>query len=138
MARGPLAGAAGPGKYSVRTDGLSLPSQSYGEGVQTQQIMQGAPMAKTPDVRGAQGTQVKQAAASAPEAPVTPLFAPSERPNEPITHGIASGPGAGPEVLGMRPMVQEKLSDVLAKMLPFDHTGEIGILYQKAISVAIS
>lgn len=134
MARGPLAGAAGPGKYSVRSDGLSLPSAGYGEGVQTQAIMQGAPMAKTPDVRGAQGSQVKAAAAQAAGAPVTPLFAPTERPNEPVTHGVAMGPGAGPEVLGMRPPMQEKLSDTLAKMLPFDQTGEIGILYQKALS----
>ena len=42
MARGPLAGAAGPGKYAVRTDGLTLPSSSYGEGVQTQAIKQAA------------------------------------------------------------------------------------------------
>ena len=108
MARGPLAGAAGPGKYSVRTDGLTLPSAGYGEGVQTQQIMQGAPLAKTPDVRGAQGSQVKAAAAS---APVTPLFAPSERPNEPVTTGIAMGPGAGPEVLGVNQGVSDTPED---------------------------
>ena len=74
------------------------------------------------------------AATAAAQAPVTPLFAPTQRPTEPITTGIALGEGAGPEVLGMRPMVQEKLSDILAKMLPFDQTGEIGILYQKALS----
>jgi len=32
MARGPLAGASGPGKFSKRTD---LPSAYYGEGVET-------------------------------------------------------------------------------------------------------
>lgn len=131
MPRGPLAGAAGPGKFSVRTDGMSLPSASYGEGVETQAIKSGAPLSKTPDVRGATNTDVRAAAA---QAPVTPLFAPTQRPTEPITTGIALGEGAGPEVLGMRPMVQEKLSDILAKMLPFDQTGEIGILYQKALS----
>lgn len=97
MARGPLAGVAGPGKFAVRTDGLTLPSASYGEGAQTQQIMQGAPLAKTPDVRGAQGSAVKAAAAG---APVTSLYAPTERPQEPITSGIPLGPGPGPEVLG--------------------------------------
>lgn len=131
MARGPLAGAAGPGKFSVRTDGLSLPSAAYGEGVQTQAIKSGAPMATTPDVRGATNTEVRQAAA---QAPITPLFAPTQRPEEPITSGIPMGEGPGPEVLGMRAPIQEKLSDVLAKMLPFDQSGEIGILYQKAIS----
>jgi hypothetical protein len=29
---------------------------------------------------------------------------------------------------------QEKLSNTLAKMLPYDQTGEIGILYQQAIA----
>lgn len=97
--RGPLAGVAGPGKFSVRTDGLSLPSAGYGEGAETQAIKQGAPLAKTPDVRGAQGTEVKQAAEKA--APVTSLYAPTERPQEPITSGIPLGPGPGPEVMGM-------------------------------------
>lgn len=99
MARGPLAGAAGPGKFSVRTDGLTLPSQSYGEGVQTQAIMQGAPLATTPDVRGVPASEVRQAAT---QAPLTPLYAPTQRPEEPITTGISLGAGAGPEVLGMQ------------------------------------
>lgn len=133
MARGPLAGAAGPGKFSVRTDGLSLPSAAYGEGVETQAIKSGAPMASTPDVRGATNTEVRQAAASA--GPVTPLFAPTQRPEEPVTSGIALGAGPGPEVLGMNAaMPKEKISDVLAKLLPYDETGEIAILYQRAAS----
>jgi len=130
MARGPLAGAAGPGKFSKRTD-MRLPSAAYGEGVETQAIQSGAPLAKTPDVRGATNTQVRQAAA---QTPVTPLFAPSQRPEEPITTGIAMGPGAGPEVLGMRPVTTEKLSDILAKMLPYDESGEVEILYQRALA----
>lgn len=100
MARGPLAGVAGPGKFAVRTDGLTLPSAGYGEGVQTQAIKQGAPMEKAPNVPAATGTEVKQAAEKMP--PITPLFAPTERPQEPVTHGIALGAGAGPEVLGMQ------------------------------------
>jgi len=131
MARGPLAGAAGPGKFSVRSDGLQLPSASYGEGVETQAIKSAAPLAKTPDVRGATNTAVRQAAA---QTPVTPLFAPTQRPEEPITTGIAMGPGAGPEVLGMRPVTTEKLSDILAKMLPYDESGEVEILYQRALA----
>lgn len=127
MARGPLAGAAGPGKFSVRTDGLSLPSQAYGEGVETQAIKSGAPMARTPDVRGATNTEVRQAAQ---QADIVPLFAPTQRPDEPITTGIPLGEGAGPEVLGMRPQQTEKYSDTLAKLLPYDESGEIAVLYQ--------
>ena len=100
MVRGPLAGVAGPGPFSVRTDGLSLPSAGYGEGVQTQAIKSAAPLEKAPQVRGAQGTEVKQAAEQNP-APVTSLYAPTERPQEPITTGISLGAGPGPEVLGV-------------------------------------
>jgi len=129
MARGPLAGASGPGKFSKRTD-MNMGSIAYGEGVETAAIQAGAPLAKTPDVRGMPAGQVREAAA---QAPVTPLFAPSTRPDEPITSGIAMGAGPGPEVLGMQP-VQEKLSDVLARMLPYDQSGEVEILYQRALA----
>ena len=39
--------------------------------------------------------------AAAAGAPVTPLYAPTQRPDEPITTGIPMGAGAGPEVLGI-------------------------------------
>ena len=132
MARGPLAGPAGPGKFSTRTDGLSFQPDTYGAGVEQAAIKAGAPLAKTADVRGARAGDVRAAAAQG--APVTPLYAPSQRPEEPITTGIAMGPGAGPEALGTRAMPQEKLSDILATMLPFDESGEIGLLYQQALS----
>jgi len=130
MARGPLAGASGPGKFSARTDGLQLGSTAYGEGVETQAIKSGAPLAKTPDVRGATNTQVRQAAS---QAPLTELFANTQRQDEAVTSGISVGPGPGPEVLGMaRPAM--KLSDALAKMLPYDTNGDIAILYQQALA----
>jgi hypothetical protein len=64
---------------------------------------------------------------------VTGLFAPSARKDEPITAGVGVGPGPGPEVLGLaRPAT--KLSDSLAKMLPYDTNGDIAILYQQALA----
>jgi len=66
MARGPLAGAAGPGKFSKRTD-LNMGSIAYGEGVEAAAIKAGAPLAKTPDMRGLPASQVREA------AQVTPL-----------------------------------------------------------------
>ena len=133
MARGPLAGAAGPGKFSVRTDGMNLPSASYGEGVETQAIQQGAPLAKTAGVNPM--SRSEQGMAPSQLERVTPLFAPTQRPDEPITTGIAVGPGAGPEALMMQSkFATQKISDTLAQMLPYDQTGEIGILYQQALS----
>jgi hypothetical protein len=126
----PLAGPAGPGKYSTRTDNLQMGSTAYGEGVETQAIKSGAPLAKTADVRPARAGDVREAAA---QGPVTELFAPSQRPNEPITAGIDMGAGPGASALMMSNAVI-KTSDTLAKMLPFDTDGTIAILYQQAIA----
>lgn len=93
-ATNPMQGVSGPGKFAKRTD-LSYQSQGYGDAAAMQQQMQGAPLAKSPDVRGATSTSVRQAAANA----VTPLFAPTERTNEPITSGAPIGAGPGPESL---------------------------------------
>jgi hypothetical protein len=125
----PKAGVSGPGKYSVRTDSLRMGSTSYGEGVDTAAIKSGAPLAKTPDQRPMPAAEVRDAAM----APVTGLYAPTQKPNEPVTAGIDMGAGPGSSVL-MMAKSSEKLSDILVKMLPFDTTGEIGVLYQEALS----
>jgi len=124
----PLAGPAGPGKYATRTDNLQMGSIAYGEGVETADIKSGAPLAKTADAVSGPTGRLRQ-----PEAPVTGLYAPTERPEEPITSGIDMGAGPGSSALMFNKNV-EKLSDTLAKMLPFDTTGEITILYQQALS----
>jgi hypothetical protein len=128
----PKAGVSGPGKYSVRSDKLNMGSTSYGEGVETQALKSGAPLANTPDVRGEAPSKFREGLSA---APVTELFAPSERPDEPVTTGIARGAGAGPEVLMMQSQfAQRKISDILAEMIPYDNTGEVAILYQNAIA----
>jgi len=98
----PLAGPAGPGKYSTRTDNLQMGSIAYGEGVETAAIKSGAPLATTP---GAQ------------PAPVTELYAPTQRPDEPITSGIDSGAGVGSDALMMNQIKQDD-QDIVAKYLP--------------------
>ena len=114
----PLAGVSGPGKFSVRED--LPPSQNYGDRKQMQEDIAGAPTSAQP---------------SAKPQPLTGLFAPTERPEVPVTNGIAMGEGAGPEVLMMNQgAAAEKLSDTLAKMIPYDETGEIAVLYQQALA----
>ena len=131
MVDNPIRGVSGPGKFSVRTD---LPaSQNYGDRKAMQEQIAGAPTARTADVRGLPTGQVQAAAQAAPQPPVTELFAPTQRPNEPITSGVAVGPGPGPEVMGYNGQ-SEKLSDILSQMLPYDTDGEIAILYQQAVS----
>ena len=131
MADNPIKGVSGPGKFSVRTD---LPaSQNYGDRKAMQEQIAGAPTARTADVRGLPTGQVQAAAQAAQQPPVTELYAPTQRPNEPITSGVAVGPGPGPEVMGYNGQ-SEKLSDILSQMLPYDTDGEIAILYQQAVS----
>jgi hypothetical protein len=131
MADNPIRGVSGPGKFSVRTD---LPaSQNYGDRKAMQEQIAGAPTARTADVRGLPTGEVQAAAQAAPQVPVTELYAPTQRPDEPITSGVAVGPGPGPEVMGYAGQ-SEKLSDILSQMLPYDTDGEIAILYQQAVS----
>jgi hypothetical protein len=126
----PIKGASGPGKYAKRID--RMPANAYGEQKQTAEIASGAPLATTPDVRPAPASEVKQAALM---GEVTPLFAPTQRPTEPITNGIDAGAGAGSAALMMKQgSAAGKLSDTLAQMLPYDTTGEITILYQQALA----
>jgi hypothetical protein len=114
MARGPLAGPAGPGKFSTRTDGLSFQSPEYGAGVEQAAIKAGAPLASTPNVRPTSRSEMGMAPS---QTPVTSLYAPSERPNEPITSGIPMGEGPGPEALGFSNARQAD-ADIIAKYMP--------------------
>ena len=127
----PLAGPAGPGKYSTRTDNLQMGSTAYGEGVETAAINTGAPKSKTRGIADDVGG--RPANTPMPQDELTSLYAPSQRPNEPVTAGVDIGPGPGSEALSMT-KITAKTSDTLAKMLPFDSDGSIAILYQQAIA----
>ena len=107
----PLAGPAGPGKFSTRTDKLELGSTAYGEGVETQAIKSGAALASTPNVKGTPASAVRQAA-------LTPLYAPTERPETPITEGIDIGPGAGSEALMMRQEDDTNFRTAISEYMP--------------------
>ena len=114
----PLAGVSGPGKFSVRED--LPPSENYGDTKQLKEDIAGASTSTQPTVK---------------MEPITPLFAPSQRKDEPITTGVLPGDGAGPEVLMMQSKsANRKLSDILAEMIPFDETGDVAILYQQVIA----
>jgi hypothetical protein len=63
------------------------------------------------------------------------LFDSSTLPDRDVMYGNSVGPGAGPEALSMSSkFATQKLSDTLAEMLPYDETGEVAILYQRALS----
>lgn len=113
----PASGVSGPGRFSKRTD--TLPSAYYGEGQETQDISSGAAKAKTRGIADNVGGRPK----GAPQ--VTGLFAPTQRPDEPVTTPPAS--------MGMM-QGQDSLSKILGQMLPYDTNGEIALLYDQAVA----
>ena len=128
----PMQGVSGPGAFSKRTD-LQFQSPEYGAGVAYQAAKSGAPLASAP--KSPMLSQSPQVSAGSATSTGAGLFDKTQRPNEPITHGVDVGPGAGSEALMMQSQfAQTKISDTLAQMLPYDQTGEIGILYQQALS----
>ena len=87
--------ASGPGAMSQRTDGGPADAQAaqyvsglpYGEGQAFMAQQQAAPLA---------------ASGMMPEsAPIVPLNAPSQRPDEPVTAGANAGPGPDMSSLGL-------------------------------------
>lgn len=129
MARGPLAGASGPGKFSKRTD-MDLGSTSYGEGQETAMLNTAAPKSKTRGIADDVGGRPAN-----PIQPVTPIFAETQNKTQDIMTGAPMGPGAGPEALMMQSkFAGRKTSDILVDLIPYDETGEITILYQQALS----
>ena len=116
---------SGPGSMSQRTDGGPGSKQAaryvagmpYGEGAEFMDIQSMAPMEAsqpTPSAAGA-ASEVRQAAAQE----LTPLSAPSMRPNEPITAGVPLGAGPGPEALGLEAMQQTEEDAARARLAAY-------------------
>ena len=104
---------SGPGALSKRTDGVKkqgmqdLANPAYGEQGDFQEIQSGAPMS-------ASGVSIQMPS-------VTALSAPTERPDEPLTAGLDSGPGINARSAGIyRTAKDQSRQDAseLARYLP--------------------
>ena len=100
------AAVSGPGALSRRTDGaqpvMNMPGGKYGEGKELRELQGSAPMQQKADSA--------RVASQAKPNKVTPLFSPTERPEEPVTAGLAFGDG--PNVVpgaGRKPTLKETL-----------------------------
>jgi hypothetical protein len=111
-----------------------MTGMGYGENADFNEMQQAAPLAasrsaKSPAVKQRQAkTTGKQAAIMA-----TPIFAPTTRPDEPVTAGSDVGPGPGyRSIPSARPT--SSLAQTLEKLLPYDQEGDIGEFYRLAVS----
>ena len=122
---------SGPGSASQRTD-LNVSAQptrymaggSYGEGQELMGLQQGAPMAAGPNL-SVNPSDIRRSTV----APIVPLTAPSQRPNEPLTAGVDFGAGPGSEVLNLPQRQEKTLINVVEELIPHDTTGEISAIY---------
>lgn len=108
----------------------AVPGQTYGMGVEQQRLQEALPTPQArqdlpqPTPAGVPAPAPQQDAATGVATPGVPsreeqyaaamqaaaqlrgaagiLTRPTDRPDVPVTNGISSGPGAGPEVLGVR------------------------------------
>lgn len=131
---------SGPGSLSKRTDGgpsqvvSTAPGQDYGDAKQQAMAQRTAPMgAAQPLPKAPSGGEVADSA-SMPQFAGLPFSAPSERPGEPVTHGVDIGEGAGSDALNLpaapdAPQPDGYLTNLLAQMSPNDTTGTLGKLY---------
>lgn len=81
----------------------TVPGQGYGEAAQQRAAQQQIPMGPPPAPAGASSPSPAGPMSAIPGAPLVgasgSLTRPTERPNEPVTHGLPVGPGGGPEIL---------------------------------------
>lgn len=122
---------SGPGALSRRTDGgpgdskqpIRVPTGGgYGDATQLQQDQQGAPLAASPGGDVAPGGNPSVLAGLT--MPAGPGLADgTTRPDEPVTAGAASGPGAGPEALGIPDQEAQDVQRLAAYLPVFEHMG---------------
>ncbi|MCA1844614.1 MAG: hypothetical protein LC792_15770 [Actinobacteria bacterium] len=89
-----------PNRSDMRAQKIqTVPNQEYGKQAAQQRAMAAVPMAGAPAVPP--GPPAAAGAAGPMQAPPPPpdLYRPTERPNEPVTHGLPVGAGAGPEAM---------------------------------------
>jgi hypothetical protein len=110
------AAVSGPGSLSRRTDGGPIQGAKeiagggkYGERKALADMQSGAPMQGNP-VPNVPAPSV----ATQPRQQLTNLFAPTERPNEPVTAGAPVGPGRTPEPVGRYAMIEKYMPELEA------------------------
>jgi hypothetical protein len=77
------------------------------------------------------GSNISQPKPQLPEP--TPLMAPTQRPDEPITAGINSGPGPGSEVMMDRPNQAYTLTQTLQQLIKYDPSGDTEMIYRALV-----
>jgi len=123
---------SGPGALSQRTDGGALEGMT-----QPAKYISGLPWGEGQATYDQQ-TSAPMAGGSSPVMPdVTPLMAPTKRPNEPVTMGNDMGAGAGSEALAGMPNFTPSPVATFRQLAQFDNTGEAELIYRALLDGGI-
>ena len=111
---------SGPGQLSQRTDGgpqqvqADMSGMPYGENAEFNTMQSMAPMSASPSARSPRAS-ARSARSAGGGMSATPLFAPTQRPDEPVTAGAPFGPGDGPAFSMPQQSQAEQISSTLSK-----------------------
>ncbi len=115
-----ISGTGGNGQSGRNTQPARyISGLPYGDGQKTMDQQTSAPMA---------GKPIEQQMPAMP--PMTALMSESSRPDEPVTTGINSGPGAGSEVMQSRPNTTVTLAETMRNLIQFDPSGDAELIYR--------
>jgi hypothetical protein len=105
----------------------------YGEGQEMMDIQSAAPMSRAPEMRPSRaGGRAAGGGGMVDESMgLTPLTAPSQRPDEPITAGAPFGAGPGPSA---PPQTIGRLTKTLEKIVAYDRSDRMQYFYMLAQS----
>jgi hypothetical protein len=125
---------SGPGALSQRTDGQPaeyMAGGEYGEGQEMMDLQGSAPMSRAPEMRPSRGGGRAAGGGGMVDASseLTSLFAPTQRPDEPLTAGAPFGDGPGPVT---QPTYRGNLTATLGKLINYDDTGVLASFYRMA------
>jgi hypothetical protein len=121
---------SGPGQLSQRTDGgpqqvqADMSGMPYGENAEFNTMQSMAPMSASPSARSPRAS-TRSAKSAGGGMSATPLFAPTQRPDEPVTAGAPFGPGDGPMGINSNTgLTPGALASTVRKMVAADPTGD--------------
>lgn len=125
-----------PGRLSQRTDGgpqqttTEMTGMGYGENADFNDIQSSAPLRATNAAQTGAARARQRGGRKAPMGvAATPLMAPTQRPNEPVTAGAPFGPGRTvsdtDREMQMRASRRPTVADTLARVSAFDTTGRL-------------
>ena len=112
---------SGPGQLSQRTDGgpqqvqANMTGMPYGENAEFNTMQSMAPMSASPSARSPRAS-ARSAKGAGGGMSATPLFAPTQRPDEPVTAGAPFGPGDGPMMMNTSAPTRTTFSSTFRKI----------------------